>query len=306
MIGTMTTTGTMMMGATTGTMMMGATTGTMMMGATTGTGTRDGDGDGDGDGDDDDDFNALNNTSLTEQRTWGTSLQATRTFARGRAIFGASYDKGRAHFRSASELATLTGDRGTEGSGIFDPDAFVDLRTRVRHGGIYAAVHLDLGPSLRAQLSGRYNRSAITLLDQLGTALNGDHRFSRFKPLRGPGVAPRHLLRLRQLQPEFPGPDPGRTHLCRSGRSLPPAQRLRRRPSLGAGGDRNLGIRRPAVARRGCAGISACSAPTTATTCSSSAAAPSPTLATSKTWAALVAREWSFPSTARRGPGTTS
>jgi outer membrane receptor protein involved in Fe transport len=139
--------------------------------------------------DDDDPFDGTNNTSATRTRGWGGGVQATLTRAVGgrpnHFIAGASVDGARSRYQSDTELARLTDDRGTVGTGILDEDAAVRLRTSVRHTGVYVADFFTVAPRLTLMGSARYNHSAVELRDQLGDDLNGDHSFSRLNPAAG-------------------------------------------------------------------------------------------------------------------------
>ena len=134
-------------------------------------------------------FDATNNTSRTTTRGWGGSVQASLTQpVRGREndfLIGVSLDEGRARYESATELAALTESRGTEGTGIFDEDARVNLRATVRHGGVYLADFFSLTPKLTVSGSARLTHSAIDLRDRIGDALTGDHSFTRLNPAAG-------------------------------------------------------------------------------------------------------------------------
>lgn len=142
--------------------------------------------------DDDDDesrFNATNNTSQTRQGGYGAALQTTFTNPlanrENQFIAGASFDSGGALFNSETELASLTPNRGTVGSGIFESESFVDVEVAVQNIGIYATNTFSITPQLGLTLSGRYNRTEIALRDQIGVELNGDHTFDRFNPAAG-------------------------------------------------------------------------------------------------------------------------
>ena len=143
----------------------------------------------DEDDDDEGGFNATNNTSQTRQGGYGATLQATFTNPlinrENQFIAGASFDRGGALFNSETELASLTPDRGTVGSGIFDGESYVDVEAAVQNIGIYATNTFSITPQLGLTLSGRYNRTEIVLRDQIGIELNGDHIFDRFNPAVG-------------------------------------------------------------------------------------------------------------------------
>jgi iron complex outermembrane recepter protein len=147
---------------------------------------------------DDDELDGTNNTSRTRTRGWGGGVQATvtRPLAGKENYFvtGVSVDGARSRYDSDTELARLTDDRGTIGSGLMDSQAAVRLHTTVRHTGVYVADFFTVAPRLTISGSARYNHSAIDLRDQLGDDLNGDHRFSRFNPAAGiTYVLPRSL-----------------------------------------------------------------------------------------------------------------
>ena len=141
------------------------------------------------DDDDEGGLNATNNTSQTRQNGSGATLQATFTHPlinrENQFIAGVSFDRGSALFNAETELASLTPDRGTVGSGIFDGESFVDVEATVQNIGIYATNTFSITPQLGLTLSGRYNRTDVVLRDQIGVELNGDHTFNRFNPAVG-------------------------------------------------------------------------------------------------------------------------
>ena len=139
--------------------------------------------------DDDDELNGTNNTSHTLTNGWGGAVQATvaRPLS-GRAnhfVTGVTIDGGRSAYAADTEVARLAADRGTAGIGLFDEAAVVRLRTNVRHLGVYAADFFTVAPNLTVMGAARFNYSAVTLRDQAGSALDGDHDFSRLNPAAG-------------------------------------------------------------------------------------------------------------------------
>ena len=133
-----------------------------------------------------DDFDAVNNRSRTEQEGWGGSIQLSGLSESGRWLAGASGDGGRADFDFETELARLTATRTTVGSGVLLPGSEVGLRAETGHYGLWALRHwTTAGDRLTWTLQARYNDSRIELDDQLGTALDGDHGFSRLLPSAG-------------------------------------------------------------------------------------------------------------------------
>ncbi len=138
------------------------------------------------DGVDFDEFDAVNNRSRTEQEGWGGSLQLAGLTDSGRWLAGASWDGGRADFAFDTELAELTPSRTTVGSGRLLPGSEVGLRAETGHYGLWAMRHwTTTGGRLTWTLQARYNDSSVELDDRLGTALDGDHAYSRLVPSAG-------------------------------------------------------------------------------------------------------------------------
>jgi outer membrane receptor protein involved in Fe transport len=137
----------------------------------------------------DDELDATNNTSVTGNRGFGGGIQASLTAPMiGRAnhfVAGFSFDGGRSRYEADTELAQLTEDRGTVGSGLLDSSAEVRLRTTSRHTGVYAADFLSVTPKFTVMGAARFTHSAIALRDQLGDELTGDHRFTRLNGAGG-------------------------------------------------------------------------------------------------------------------------
>jgi len=151
------------------------------------------DADAEDDGDDDrvdaGDYNALNNISRTRGRSAGIAGQVTRT-AKLRArenhfIAGGGIDAAGTRFDFASELTNLTANRGTTRTGIFDDDAFVDLRIRLVTIHAFVSETWSLTDALTVTGSARFNWTTLNLRDQIGTALSGDHQFARLNPAGG-------------------------------------------------------------------------------------------------------------------------
>ncbi len=139
--------------------------------------------------DDDDPFSGTNNTSTTRTRGWGGSVQLSAAQqVRGRAnqfIAGASFDRAGSKYSFDTEIARLTDDRGTEGTGLIDSGAAVRLNTTATHTGFYVADFFTVAPKVTVSGSARFTHSAIDLRDQLGDDLTGDHRFNRLNPSAG-------------------------------------------------------------------------------------------------------------------------
>ncbi len=132
----------------------------------------------------------------TKSTSFGISGQATNTdqlFGHGnRFVVGASYDLSNTLFTGSTELGTLGENYVVTGNGTFlgtsgDPTAIgpVSLRTVNQYQGIYALDTFDVTERFSVSGGGRFNAAHISLMDQLGTALNGDHQFNRFNPIIG-------------------------------------------------------------------------------------------------------------------------
>ena len=136
---------------------------------------------------------AVNNTSATQMRSRGGTLQATFSqdlFAHeNNLVVGASYDYADVHFGSDSELAKLTGDRGTIGSGILVKENRVRLNTMTETYGLFLSDSFSITDKLTATFAGRYNNININLANQFIVdgldKLSGQHSFDRFNPSFG-------------------------------------------------------------------------------------------------------------------------
>ncbi len=133
----------------------------------------------------------LINRSRTRSRAVGALVQfvASPELAGRRAdlVAGLSIDRSRTRFGASSELGEIEEDRGVEGLGPViaipgGPLAPVELTAFARYLGLFAAATVPLADALSAELALRWNRARIRLEDQLGSALDGDHRFTRLNP----------------------------------------------------------------------------------------------------------------------------
>ncbi|WP_370308759.1 TonB-dependent receptor [Sphingobium abikonense] len=100
---------------------------------------------------------------------------------------GLSYDTSRTRFDTSVELGALTDARSVEGLGamIVQADgaiAPVSLVTHSDYWGVFVQDKLPITPRLSAEIGLRYNHARTVLQDQIGTALNGRHRFQRVNP----------------------------------------------------------------------------------------------------------------------------
>ncbi len=130
----------------------------------------------------------------TDANSFGGSVQATstqRVFERdNHFVVGVSLDRGRVQFTGTSELGTIGHDLFVTGTGVFIDQpagdvAPVRLLAMTRYTGIYATDTFDVTSKLAVTAGGRFNVAEIKLQDEIGTALNGNERFSRFNPVIG-------------------------------------------------------------------------------------------------------------------------
>ena len=97
---------------------------------------------------------------------------------------GLSLDHGDTDFSQSTQDAAFSPDRDTASS-----SAPILLTTHIRatnnYYGAYLTDNFAVNDKTHFIASGRYNYATVKLADQLGTALNGDHTFSRFNPAAG-------------------------------------------------------------------------------------------------------------------------
>lgn len=129
--------------------------------------------------------------------TFGVSGQATNTDQLlghdNRFVVGASYDASVTRYNATAEIGTIGENYVVSGSGIFlgptgtpEPVAGpVSLRTVNQYNGLYAMDTFNVTDAFAITGGGRFNVARISLEDQLGTALNGDHTYTRFNPVIG-------------------------------------------------------------------------------------------------------------------------
>ncbi|MFW5426517.1 MAG: TonB-dependent receptor [Methylophagaceae bacterium] len=138
---------------------------------------------------------ALNNTSETEQDSYGLGLQFTfldEMFGKeNQLIVGASYDRSDVKHTSQSEVAQFTPSRGTNGTGFIIDETIVDGDIETETFSLYFTDTISLTEQLALTVAGRYNRIEI---DISGTSEGGDqdlneegdkHVFNRFNPSVG-------------------------------------------------------------------------------------------------------------------------
>lgn len=138
---------------------------------------------------------AENDFTQTTSLGLGGSIQGTYTAPifdhPNNLVVGFSIDHGDVDFNSHNEVASINfPSLITRGTGIIiaQPDGTIDpvaLETTNSYYGLYASDTFNVTPELALTVGGRYNLALIHLFDKIGTALNGNNRFSRFNPSAG-------------------------------------------------------------------------------------------------------------------------
>jgi outer membrane receptor protein involved in Fe transport len=134
------------------------------------------------------------NRTRTHTTGYGAAFQldddAPLAAMTNRLAIGLSWDGSRSRFAASSLLGALTENRGFgDPQGVIDmadgPIRNVSLLTRRNDVGLYAADVLSPLHNLDVTVAARYNHASIRLSDQLGTDLNGRHRYARLNPSAG-------------------------------------------------------------------------------------------------------------------------
>jgi outer membrane receptor protein involved in Fe transport len=129
------------------------------------------------------------NRTATEQDGRGMSLQAGFTGdladLENYFVVGLTYDDAAIDFGASTELGTFDQTRLAVPGGVFVRESFTELAAETTTVSLYLSNTVSLNDRVSLTLAGRYNETEITLRDQLGTALNGDHAFERFNPAVG-------------------------------------------------------------------------------------------------------------------------
>jgi iron complex outermembrane recepter protein len=131
----------------------------------------------------------------TNTNGYGVSLQVTNRdelFGRpNQFIAGFSFDGAQTLFSASTQIGGLSpSDRVFAGPGITIDQAdgsIAPVRVGVSDAyyGAFFTDTLDFTSQLSGTLAGRYNLAQIDLSDQLGSALTGNHTYSRFNPAGG-------------------------------------------------------------------------------------------------------------------------
>lgn len=139
------------------------------------------------------------NTSQTDENGLGFNLQARLLgVLGGELIVGTSIDYGSTQFRSQTEIARLTANRGTVGSGIISGASLVGVNVHNSTASLFFLQRAPLSKTVEATFAGRYNRTSISLNDTSpdvefvgadedddGLSLSGQHEFKRLNLAAG-------------------------------------------------------------------------------------------------------------------------
>jgi iron complex outermembrane receptor protein len=143
-------------------------------------------------------YNAANNSTDTRQTSYGIAAQlaldAPLAKRENHLFVGVDAGQSQIRFRSQSTVGKLDDHRVVNDLGFLDPASPIALDSTVDDLGVYATDTFSLRPDLFLTLSGRFNLSQLSLNDQLGDALSGDHSFHRFNPAAGISYQPRPWL----------------------------------------------------------------------------------------------------------------
>jgi iron complex outermembrane recepter protein len=146
----------------------------------------------------DDTFNAAENRTDTRQTGYGLAAQlaVNRPIAnRENHLFvGAEADQSRVRFRSSTTVGELDANRNAIDDGFLDPTSPIAVDTVTNDLGIYASDTFSPLPALHLVVSGRFNLTSLSLQDQLGGDLSGDHSFNHLNPAAGVSYQPRKWL----------------------------------------------------------------------------------------------------------------
>ncbi len=130
-----------------------------------------------------------------QAQSYGASLQVTNDATlfgmKNHFVLGGSFDGSNSVFDASTQI----GGFSTNGNGYVGPGVIQDqlsegtvpvtVATQTRYYGVFGVDVLTLLPQLDLSVGGRFNNAQIDSFDKLGTALTGQHTYSRFNPTAG-------------------------------------------------------------------------------------------------------------------------
>ena len=129
------------------------------------------------------------NTTNTQTTTYGLGLQATwngRVAGRDHVVIGGiSRDAGNTKFHSETELGALDDNRFAQGDDVLVQETLVRALSDTTYTSLFVVDTISLTQRLGLNLAARYNRAQISIQDEIGDDLNGDHTFNRLNPSAG-------------------------------------------------------------------------------------------------------------------------
>jgi outer membrane receptor protein involved in Fe transport len=143
-------------------------------------------------------YDAADNRTDARQTSYGAAAQlaldAPLARRENHLFMGADGGQSRIRFRSESTVATFDAGRATIDAGFLDPLSPVAVDGVVNDLGLYATDTWEPLDRLFVVVSGRWNLTTLSLDDQLGGGLTGDHAYHRLNLGGGASYQPRPWL----------------------------------------------------------------------------------------------------------------
>ncbi|WP_448099097.1 TonB-dependent receptor [Luteibacter yeojuensis] len=137
------------------------------------------------------DYDAIGILGMRRQKAYGGDAvfrTTTPLFGLDNAfVAGVEDRRGNVDYDSQERAGILGEDRHVSGDGPLIPDASVDVHAGTQDRAAFVSDTLHLAPAWTLDVTGRFNRTRVTIADRSGKnpALDGDHTFSRFNPSVG-------------------------------------------------------------------------------------------------------------------------
>lgn len=131
----------------------------------------------------------VENRTRSSQTSSGLALQSSHKLGMHKLTVGAAVDRARTRFEQTEAEGDLDATRAVITAEDPQTDALISGRSRTT--SVYAHDLIALQPNLQLTLSGRYNRTRVTTVDEgrihlgLDTNLDADARYSKFNPAAG-------------------------------------------------------------------------------------------------------------------------